>query len=221
MIFLQFIVILFSILALPILLLAFKVNSYSKSAPKYDSPDKFEFILVFGAKVLHSRPSNELKSRLDLCLKIWKQEFHSVVILAGGTDATSNEPQIMYSYLLENGIPEKNLKILESSFNTRETIRSLSRLTTQKQKMNVLAISSSYHSLRISLEAKKKRLNLEVASDTNSPESRKRNVFFIRLITEVCAIIFYQLPHKITKRVPTATMSFRHRIPNALIRLTS
>ncbi len=178
-------------------------------------------ILIFGAGVTGSKPSKELQSRLDVGLRYWDQNKSSLIFLSGGINLEINEPKVMLTYLESKGIPEINLRILSSSFNTRETINSFKKMVGDFPNSETIAISSPYHSFRIMLEAKKQKLNFRIVSDKHSPEQAHRHVLRIRTITEVLAITFYLLPHSFTKNISTNHQSFRHKIPKKLIGLGS
>jgi vancomycin permeability regulator SanA len=175
--------------------------------------------LIFGAGVIGSRPSKELQSRLDVALRVWEQSNYSLIFLSGGIKLGVSEPEVMLTYLKFRGIPETNLRVLDSSFNTRETINSFKEITGDLSNNATIAISSPYHSLRIILEGKRKKLNFIVVGDKESPEQNHSHVLRIRSITEVLAITFYLLPHRFTKHVSTNHTGLRHKIPKKLIEL--
>ena len=181
----------------------------------------YSVILVFGAGINGTKPSKELQSRLDVALQFWEQNTDSWLFLSGGVNSEDNEPDAMYQYLRSKGIPESNLRILNSSFNTRETVSSFKNIIKEIPSGNLLAISSPYHSFRIKIEARRHKLILEVASDKYSPEHMHKHILRIRSLTEVLAITFYLLPHSFTKKVPTSSRTLRHKIPKMLIRLGS
>jgi uncharacterized SAM-binding protein YcdF (DUF218 family) len=203
-----------------------KINVSSRNACRFElnalegSP-KIGAILVFGAKAVGDSPSLELKSRLDLAFKFWEQSSTSLIVLSGGIVNGTKETLVMQNYLTSRGVPILNLFQLDSSFNTRETVISFSRLSKDISSPHFLAISSPYHSLRIQIEARRMKLSLQVASDGNSPENKNRRVLRVRTVTEIFAIVFYLLPYPITRRVPTSATSLRHKIPNLLIKMGS
>lgn len=225
---LGFQIIFFSLTAISLLPLVFGliIDLFSRRACSHDYKSLNDnppvgAIVIFGAEVSQNAPSKELKSRLDLALDIWNKTFKPLLVLSGGADVDADEPEIMKNYLISNGVPEGSLYILSSSFNTRETLISFSRILKDLPASHYLAISSPYHALRIRIEAKRMNISLHVASDSNSPENKNRRVLTIRMITEMFAIAFYAFPHGVTKRVPTSSTSLRHRIPNLLIKLGS
>ena len=199
----------------------FSVKFYEKKSGSQNFFGTYPAILVFGAGVNDSKPSKELQSRLDVALRLWEQDKDSKVFLSGGVTLQVNEPQIMLTYLESKGIPEMNLRILNSSFNTRETITSFKKIAEKLPSGDIVAISSPYHSLRIMLEAKKQKLDFLIVSDRYSPEQSHKHILRIRSITEVFAITFYLLPHGLTRNIPTNQYSLRHKIPRKLIELVS
>jgi uncharacterized SAM-binding protein YcdF (DUF218 family) len=202
------------------------VQIYAKKSIEYgsqakNSSDMFSTILVLGAGVNGLKPSNELQSRLNLASQVWDQNNHLLVFISGGIISENNEPQAMFNYLHLKGIPESNLRILKSSFNTRETFNSFKQITSNLPPGKLLAISSPYHCFRIKMESRRQKIILSTASDKDSPEYNHKYTQRIRLITEVFAITFYLLPHSFTKKTPIAFQGLRRRIPKILIRLGS
>jgi len=196
-------------------------ESIERGSQAKNASDMFSAILVLGAGVNGLKPSNELKSRLNLALQVWYQNNHSLVFIGGGITSENNEPQVMYQYLRLKGIPESNLWILKSSFNTRETLNSFVQIKRNLPPGKVLAISSPYHCFRIKMESRRQQIILSTVSDKDSPEYNHKYIRRIRLATEVLAITFYLLPHSFTKKTPIAFQSLRHRIPQIMIRLGS
>jgi uncharacterized SAM-binding protein YcdF (DUF218 family) len=124
----------------------------------------------------------------------------------------------MFNYLHLKGIPESNLRILKSSFNTRETFNSFKQINKSPSSGKLLAISSPYHCYRINMESRRQKITLSTASNKDSPEYSHKYTRRVRLTTEVLAITFYLLPHSFTKQIPVAFQILRHRITQILIR---
>lgn len=185
------------------------------------SNDKYSAIIVLGAGVNGLKPTNELRSRLDLASQLWELNNRLLIFVSGGIILQNNEPQVMCHYLLLKGIPESNLRILKSSFNTRETINSFKQIVGDIPPGKLLAISSPYHCFRIKIESIRQKIALSTASDKESPEYNHTHTQRIRWLTEVLAITFYLFPHSFTRKTPVAFQSLRHRIPQVLIRLGS
>ena len=196
---------------------------YAKKSIEYgsqakNSSDMFSAILVLGAGVNGSKPSNELQSRLNLASQVWDQNNYLLVLISGGINSENNETQVMFQYLRLKGIPKSNLWILNSSFNTRETINSFKQIISNLPPGKLLAISSPYHCFRIKMESRRQKIILSTASNKDSPEYSHKYTRRIRLATEVLAITFYLLPHSFTKQIPIAFQILRHRITQILIR---
>ncbi len=186
-----------------------------------NASDMFSAILVLGAGVNGSKPSNELQSRLNLAAHVWDKNNHLLVFISGGIISENDEPQAMFKYLNLKGIPKNSLRILKPSFNTRETLNSFVQIKRNLPPGKLLAISSPYHCFRIKMESRRQKIILSAVSDKDSPEFNHKYIRRIRLITEVLAITFYLLPHSFTKKTPTMFQILRHRIPKTLIRLGS
>ena len=95
-----------------------------------------DYVIVLGAKVNGTEPSNSLKKRLDRAIDYAENNPNTFLVLSGGQgkDEEIAEAEVMYEYLRYNGVPETQLLLETRSTNTRENIRySLEVIRSQEQ----------------------------------------------------------------------------------------
>lgn len=83
-----------------------------------------DYVIVLGAKVKEEGISNSLKQRLDKAIEYSQDNPGTVLILSGGQgdDEPRSEAQVMYEYLLYNGVPEAQMILETASTSTVENI---------------------------------------------------------------------------------------------------
>jgi len=83
-----------------------------------------DYVIVLGAKVKEEGISNSLKQRLDKAIEYSQDNPGTVLILSGGQgeDEPRSEAQVMYDYLVYNGVPKEQLVLENVSTSTVENI---------------------------------------------------------------------------------------------------
>ncbi|MCI8453823.1 MAG: YdcF family protein [Lachnospiraceae bacterium] len=83
-----------------------------------------DYCIVLGAQVRGNEASNSLRYRLEMALEYARIHPNTVFILSGGQGKGENlsEAELMYQYLLENGVPEYQLIKEEQSYSTYENM---------------------------------------------------------------------------------------------------
>ena len=81
-------------------------------------------MIVLGAQVKEDRISNSLRARLDKAIEYSQDNPATVLVLSGGQgyDEPKSEAQVMYDYLVYNGVPEEQLVLEPVSTSTVENI---------------------------------------------------------------------------------------------------
>ena len=173
-------------------------------------------VLIFGATAWEEGPSPELEARLKTALEIAKVTGPSNYYLYGGIDEV-NEAEAMREYLHNAGISDERILADCLGDNTRSSIDRFTETHMNIPAQQIIAISSGYHAWRIQTEGRKHKLNFLVISPEHSPEVDNSKVHFVRLLSEVMAILWYSIPRKITENINTGSTTFRHQIPNFFI----
>ena len=116
-----------------------------KSVPAA-APEDTRAIIVLGAQVKEDGSlSLQLKWRLDKAVEVytaWPQPI--VVCGAQGTDEPTTEARAMRDYLMQCGVPEADILMDETSFNTRQNLQN-ARSLLREEITRVLVVTSDYH----------------------------------------------------------------------------
>ena len=115
------------------------------TVPEAD-PSKTDAIIVLGAQVkADGTLSVQLQWRLDKALEIYRNHPQMIVVCgAQGTDEPVTEAEAMRSYLVANGVPENQVLMDDTSFNTRQNLANAKKLLPEGAR-SVLIVTSNYH----------------------------------------------------------------------------
>lgn len=110
------------------------------------TPENYDAIVVLGAQV---KPDGELSLqltwRLDAAYEAWRQHPCPVVVCgAQGDDEPMPEAHAMRDYLSGLGVPQEQILMDDTSFNTRQNIRHAAALLDGSAE-TVLIVTSDYH----------------------------------------------------------------------------
>ena len=121
--------------------------------------DKPDAILILGARVLGTSketalPSRVLQARLDVAIPYIKQHPETPVIVSGGqgADEPATEAAVMKQYLLNKGVPEKQILLENRATRTKENIVNSQKLFSFKR---LVIVTSDFHMYRSQLLAKR------------------------------------------------------------------
>lgn len=148
-----------------------------------------EYVIVLGAGVNGSEPSQSLAERLEAAMDYSDAHPDAVLILSGGRgdgEAVS-EAQCMYDYLTSHGVSASRLRMENEASTTQENLEFSLRLIeaeTGEKVSRVGIISSEYHLLRASLIAE----DLGVEAECFPASTRNRLYFCNMLLREVFAV---------------------------------
>lgn len=92
-------------------------------AASSDVPN-LDYLIVLGAPVKEESISDSLKKRLDKAIAYSQKNPDTMLVLSGGKEGWEEhyEAQVMYDYLVYNGVPAKNLLMETVSTSTVENI---------------------------------------------------------------------------------------------------
>ncbi|MGN0369901.1 MAG: YdcF family protein [Butyrivibrio sp.] len=100
------------------------VEGFIVSAMNTVPVDKLDYIIVLGAQVKGTRPSNSLKKRLLKAAEYLNDNPDTIAVVSGGqgTGEDISEAQCMYDFLIGEGIEADRIIMEDASVNTRENI---------------------------------------------------------------------------------------------------
>lgn len=131
-------------------------------------------MVVLGCQVKPWGPSILLQDRLDRALEYWEEYPETVIVVSGarGADEPSTEARAMADYLMEKGVPEKNILLEENSHNTIQNLM-YSRKLLEEQGYDisggVAVVSNGFHLTRVRMLAG--RAGYENVSTLAAPSS--------------------------------------------------
>ena len=108
-------------------------------------------IVVFGAAQYAGHPSPVYRARLDHAYELFQRGLAPVVITTGGAggDPNFNEGGVGRDYLIERGIPDRNLIAETQGSDTAESADRVAVILHTNGMKSCLAVSDEYHVFRI------------------------------------------------------------------------
>lgn len=107
----------------------------------------YDAIVVLGAQVkADGTPSVQLQWRMDTAFEMW-QEHPCLIVTCGaqGSDEPAPEGEVMRDYLLSKGVPEDQLLVDSTSFNTRQNLQHAAELLKNTGAEKIAIVTSDYH----------------------------------------------------------------------------
>lgn len=102
--------------------------------------------LVLGAALWDNQPSPALRERLQMALSLYHKGQVQWIICSGGVgDDGISEAEGMKRYLMEQGVPPKDLLLEEESTNTKENLQYSKKLLKPNDIQNIYLVTHDYH----------------------------------------------------------------------------
>jgi uncharacterized SAM-binding protein YcdF (DUF218 family) len=116
-----------------------------------DEPRPAEAIVVLGAAQYDGQPSPALQARLERAAELHEAGFAPVVVVTGGRRPGDRftEAKAGQEYLLQRGVPAEALRLEVLGKNSWESLAATARFLRAEDIDEVLLVSDSYHSYRI------------------------------------------------------------------------
>lgn len=128
-------------------------------------------IVVLGAAQFNGRPSAVLRARLDHALSLYRRRFAPVIVVTGGgqpgdrfTEATASA-----NYLLERGVPDKDVLREVSGRTSFQSLSSVAAFLHDRSINRVLLVSDPFHAYRIAAIADELGLEGHTSPTRTSP----------------------------------------------------
>ncbi len=108
-------------------------------------------IVVFGAAEYVGRPSPVYRARLDHGFELFRRGIAPVVITTGGAgeDPSFSEGGVGHDYLMDRGIPERNLIAETQGSDTAQSAQRVAVIMRANGMRSCVAVSDEYHVFRI------------------------------------------------------------------------
>ena len=132
----------------------------------------YDAIVVLGAQVKpDGTPSVQLQWRLDAAYGAW-QEKQCLIVTCGaqGSNEPDAEGRVMKAYLMGLGVPESQVLVDDTSFNTRQNLENAAALLQNSGVETVLIVTSDYHLPRAMALAEDQGLTATGLGSPTKPE---------------------------------------------------
>ena len=166
----------------------FRIASAAKGSP--DTP--CEYVIVLGAGVKGTTPSQSLQWRIEAAYRYLAANPQVQCIASGGQgpDEDISEARCIYEHLTQKGIDGNRIWLEDRSTSTRENIRfslDLIQNKTGTRPKTVGILSSEFHLYRAGLFAAQQDLNcVGIPAQTQRPA-----LFLSYFLREIFAVLYY------------------------------
>lgn len=122
-----------------------------RSAASHDQAGSADAIAVFGAAEYNGRPSPVLYARLEHALELYRRGLAPMIITlgGGGGDPRFSEGGVGRSFLLDHGVPDRDIIAETSSSNTEQSVAQLAAIARENHFRTILAVSDGTHLFRV------------------------------------------------------------------------
>jgi len=146
--------------------------------------------IILGAGVWNGKPSPALRERLDVAVKLHRQQLiRRYIICTGGVgDDPRSEASVCAEYLTAQGVPAEQILLEERSTSTLENLVNAREIMVEQGLEDALVVTHGFHTKRALLMAEDLAINASPAPVTIRPINEKYLV-----LREVAAITYYRL----------------------------
>ncbi|MEG1473390.1 MAG: YdcF family protein [Christensenella sp.] len=129
------------------------------AAAHTNPPQNADAVMVLGAALKGTKPSDTLARRLDTAIEYAEQNAGALVLVSGGKGAQEEVPeaQAMREYLIEHGIAAERILTEDKSTSTRENFANSKKLLDERFGENnytTVFVTNDYHILRAGITAR-------------------------------------------------------------------
>ncbi len=121
------------------------------SASRLDQREEADAIVVLGAAQYDGTPSPALARRLDRALELYEEGLAPRIVLTGAKQSGDRftEAYAGYRYLIDKGVPESALTIIDQGSSTYESLAATRRVLRGDGVEKVLLVTDPYHNRRV------------------------------------------------------------------------
>jgi len=119
--------------------------------------EKYDIALVLGCSVLRDNtPSKMLRDRLNTGIKLYNEKKVSKILISGDHEDGYSEVEVMYNYLIEEGINKEDILIDYEGYSTNESLINYEK---NYKDESVIIVTQKYHLYRALFIANKLDIN--------------------------------------------------------------
>ena len=140
-------------------------------ASRQDQATEASAIVVMGAAQYDGTPSPVFEARLDHALELYRQGLAPTIVVTGGNQPGDRftEAAAGANYLLENGVPDEDIRREVDAQNSWESLAATARILEDEGVDDVILVSDPYHSYRVAHIARRLGLEVHVSPTRSSP----------------------------------------------------
>lgn len=150
--------------------------------------ENLDYIIVLGAQMKESGPSNILQSRLDKAIEYLERNPETKVVVSGGqgSDEPMSEAEGMKRYLVQKGIAPERIFMEDRSVNTKQNLKFSSEYINIEEE-TVGIVTSNFHIYRSVRLARKQGY----ANVCGIAAKSKTELLPANMLREFCSVVYY------------------------------
>jgi uncharacterized SAM-binding protein YcdF (DUF218 family) len=154
------------------------------------TPETRDAAIVLGAGVWNGKPSPALRERLDVALRLYRENrVRRDIFCTGGVgDDPRSEASVCAEYLTEHGVPAERILLEERSTSTLQNLANARAIMREQGFADALIITHGFHTKRALLMAADQSINAAPAPVTIRPINEK-----YLILREIAATAYYRL----------------------------
>lgn len=160
---------------------------------------RYDAIIVAGCRVKpNGQPSNALRRRAALAVRLWSEGLAPTVVFTGGVgDFPPSEARAAADYAIREGLAPEAAVLEDRSTSTAENARYAAELLTQLglPRERVLVVTDGYHTMRAAAVFNQHFERVDAAGSRANRSARARGA-----LREVLAVGWYGLTGKLSGR---------------------
>ena len=120
-------------------------------ASNLDQREPVDAIIVLGAAQYDGTPSPAFQRRLDRALELYEDGLADEIVLTGAKQPADRFTEAFsgFRYLVRQGVPESDLRIVDDGVSTYESLAAARRVLRDEGSDRVLLVSDGYHNRRL------------------------------------------------------------------------
>jgi uncharacterized SAM-binding protein YcdF (DUF218 family) len=137
-----------------------------------DERPEADAIVVLGAAQYNGRPSPVYQARLDHALDLYRSGVAGTIVFTGGRGVPGEqftEGAAGRDWAIDHGIPADRILVEESSRNTYQNLRGVTRLLAPREMRTIVLVSDPFHMYRAVKQAADVGLTAHPSPTRSSP----------------------------------------------------